>query len=251
MLEKAGYEEKEAKQIIDSAYDFEESIAPALMSTAETNTPDVMKRIRNKVTMEELEEMSPAYPLTEIIKAMGLGECERINLEQPQWLSKLNELYTEENLEEIKSYILVHTLLEYGELLDEETYREFVKIGNQANGLTGSRTDGELALAAVRKFLPTSVSKVYTAEYVGEEIRSDVTNIIQECIGAYRTMLSSEDWLSSKTREKALEKLDNITINAAYTLKRATGKAKKEAHGWKMCIRRMRTKTSILAKGRG
>lgn len=216
LLGKAGYSEEEAKEIIDSAYAFEEALAPAIMSTAESHAADAMERMLNKVTMKELAEQSQKYPLTEIINTMGMGNSERINLYEPEWLSRLNELYTEENLEKIKNYLLIHTLSDNGTLLDEETYRELIKISNEANGIEGSKPDEELALEAVRGFLQTSLSKVYVQEYVTEEVRSDVTNIIKESIEAYRTMLASEDWLSDETREKALEKLDHITINAAY-----------------------------------
>ena len=216
LLGKAGYEEKEAEEIIDNAYAFEEALAPAIMSTAESYAADAMERMLNKVTMEELAEMSPNYPIAEIIKAAGLGNSERINLNEPEWLSKINEVYTEENLEKIKSYILVHTLLDFGDVLDEETFRELMRISNETSGITGSKADEELALSTVQIFLQTSLSKVYVSEYVSAEMRDDVTNIIKESIGAYRTMLASEEWLSDETKEKALEKLDYITINAAY-----------------------------------
>lgn len=216
LLGKAGYEEKEAEEIIDNAYAFEEALAPAIMSTAECYAADAMERMLNKVTMEELAEMSPNYPIAEIIKAAGLGNSERINLNEPEWLSKINEVYTEENLEKIKSYILVHTLLDFGDVLDEETFRELMRISNEASGITGSKADEELALSTVQIFLQTSLSKVYVSEYVSAEMRDDVTNIIKESISAYRTMLASEEWLSDETKEKALEKLDYITINAAY-----------------------------------
>ena len=216
LLGKAGYEEKEAEEIIDNAYAFEEALAPAIMSTAESYAADAMERMLNKVTMEELAEMSPNDPIAEIIKAAGLGNSERINLNEPEWLSKINEVYTEENLEKIKSYILVHTLLDFGDVLDEETFRELMRISNETSGITGSKADEELALSTVQIFLQTSLSKVYVSEYVSAEMRDDVTNIIKESIGAYRTMLASEEWLSDETKEKALEKLDYITINAAY-----------------------------------
>ncbi|MDE7245502.1 MAG: M13 family metallopeptidase [Oscillospiraceae bacterium] len=216
LLGKAGYDKEEAEAIIDNAYAFEEALAPSMLSTAETYSPDVMEKILNKVTMEELAEMSPNYPLTAIINTMGLENSEKINLEQPEWLSKLNELYTEENLEQLKSYVLVQTLLTYGTFLDEETYRAIQEISHEAFGITGSRPDEELALNTVELFLQTSLSKVYAREYVTEEMRDDVTQIINESIEAYRTMLTSEEWLSDETREKALEKLDHITLNVAY-----------------------------------
>lgn len=216
MFEKIGYDGKEAEAIIENAYAFEEAIAPAMMSTSEMYSPDAMERMINRVTIEELEKISPDYPIVGILKAMGLADSERINLAEPDWLAKLNELYTEEHFEIIKSYVLVQTLLSFDTFLDEELFREIIRIDNKVNGVAGSKTDEELALEDVKLLLQTSTSKVYAREYIGEDVREDVTNIIKECIDAYRTMLEEEDWLSDATKEKALEKLASLTINAAY-----------------------------------
>ncbi len=216
LLKMAGYGEKEIEKLLEQEYAFEKEIASVIMSTAEQQAPDAMQRILNRVTVEQLEEMSPNYPVVKITEALGLIGSDRIILQEPEWLLKMNELYKEENFEKLKSYLLVHTLTRYGKNLDEETFRKLKKIENEVSGITGSEPDEKLALDTVSKALTISVSKVYSQKYVGPEVREDVTNIIKECIGAYRTMLSSEDWLSEETRKKAVEKLDNITVNAAY-----------------------------------
>lgn len=216
LLKKAGYEESAIEEYLKNMYAFEKEIAPSVMSVAESHEPDALAHILNKVTVEELEELSPNYPVAEIINVMGLADSERINLTEPDWLSTLNELYTEENFEKIKSYLLVHTLVDYEKYLDEETYREVVKIKNEANGIAGIKADEELAVDEIGIFLQTSMSKVYAQNYIGKEVKDDITVIIKECIDAYRVMLEAEDWLSGETKEKALEKLDHITINAAY-----------------------------------
>lgn len=216
MLERFGYEEGEIDAILEKEYSFEKKIASAILSTAELYEMDSLERMINKVTVSELAELSPNYPIVKILEAEGLAGSERINLEEPEWLSRLNELYTEENLEEMKSYILVQTLVGYCECFDEETYRRSEEIANEAYGVTGSLSDEKQALEKIVTLLPTIVSRAYVGEYVGEEVREDVTNIIEECIDAYRTMLASEDWLSEETKKNALEKLDNMTIHAAY-----------------------------------
>ena len=45
---------------------------------------------------------------------------DRFILCQPDWLSKVNELYTEENLEALKAYMLKGTLEPLGAFLDQE-----------------------------------------------------------------------------------------------------------------------------------
>lgn len=118
MLERFGYEEGEIDAILEKEYSFEKEIASAIISTAELYEMDSLERMINKVTVSELAELSSNYPIARILEAEGLAGSERINLEEPEWLSRLNELYTEENLEEMKSYILVQTLVGYCECFD-------------------------------------------------------------------------------------------------------------------------------------
>lgn len=216
MLNKAGYQGEEADKEIENAYALEEELAGSILSTADTHQPDFIERIQNQVTLDELAKLSPNYPLVEILKATGFADSERINLSEPEWLAKLNELYTEDNFQAIKSYLLVKTLMAYGKDLDQDIYRKITEINNGINGIEGSLPDEELALEDTNTYLNTCVSKVYAQEYLSEEIRDDITQIIHESIAVYRTMLEKEEWLSEKTREKAIEKLDHINIHAAY-----------------------------------
>lgn len=216
LLEKAGYDGDEIERLQENKYAFEKEIAPSILSFAEKNAPDIMSRVLNRVTMEELAELSPNFPLVEIIQAMGVDASERIILDEPEWLAKLNELYTEENFEKLKSYILIATLSYYGERLDEDTFRKINEIDNEAWGISGSKRDEELAVDSVRDTLMTSVSKVYAEQYLSPQVREDVAKIVEECVDAYRVMLVAEDWLSPETRDKAIEKLDNMTINVSY-----------------------------------
>lgn len=216
MLDRAGYQKEEADKEIENAYALEEELAGSILSTADTHQPDFIERIQNKVTLEELAELSPNYPLVEILKTMGFADSERINLSEPEWLARLNQLYTEENFQMIKSYLIVRTLMDYGRDLDEDTYRKIIEINNGIHGIKGSLPDEELALADTNRYLNTCVSKVYAQEYLSEEIRDDITQIIRESIAVYRNMLEKEEWLSEETREKAIEKLENIRINAVY-----------------------------------
>ncbi len=216
MLEKAGYTDTEIETILENEYAFEKEIAPSMMTTADWYAQDAMEKANNAVTMEELKEMSPTYPITKFMEATGYGASERINLQEPEWLKKMNELYTEENFEKIKSYLLVNVLTKNMRYLDEETYRKYLQVNNDIYGVTGNREDEKRAVSTVQDWLPASVSKIYAKQYLSEEIRDDVTNIIEEIIDTYRTMLASEEWLSEETREKAISKLDHIKINAVY-----------------------------------
>ena len=216
MLTKVGYTEEEAQDLLAKSFSFETAIAAYMMTTEEQNSSDAVQLMDNPRTFEELEEASPNFPLTQMMTAYDQADWNKNNLNEPKWLEGMNELYTEDHLEEMKAYLMCRLVRKSAATSDEETFRSYEEIVNMANGITESDTDEKYAYSYASGTLPTSVSKVYVEKYVTEETREDIREIITEVIDTYRDMLAEEDWLSDETREKAISKLDHITINAAY-----------------------------------
>lgn len=216
MLKKTGHSEEEAQALIDECYAFEEKLAPSVMTVAERTSPDAIEKSINPVTFEDLKEICTSYPLPAILEAANCADWELINLNEPAWLEKMNELYTEENLEGIKAYILTTYVGSYMSIVDEESFREYQRISRERTGASESLTDEMNAYNYAGAVLNTSLSKVFVEKYMTPEIREDIRSIIGEVIDTYRVMLGEEDWLSEETRAKAVEKLDHITVNAAY-----------------------------------
>ena len=187
-----------------------------MMSYAQLVDPEAVSLTVNPTSMEELKELSPVYPLTEIMEADGFDGWERINLTQPKWLERMNEIYTEENVEKMKAYLITNYLQSNASIVDEETYREMQRISRQLAGITESDTDEKIAYSFASSCLSNSISRVYVEKYMTEETKQDITAIIEEVIATYRGMLEQEEWLSEETRQMAVRKLDHIKINAAY-----------------------------------
>lgn len=78
------------------------------------------------------------------------------------------------------------------------------------------KADQTVAFDAVRKNLYGLMDQAYLAKYDYSKTKEDVIDLIFEIIIHYRSMLEKEEWLSEETRKKAIEKLDNMRINAVY-----------------------------------
>ncbi|MBO5621974.1 MAG: hypothetical protein J5959_10145, partial [Butyrivibrio sp.] len=63
---------------------------------------------------------------------------------------------------------------------------------------------------------PTSIQKVYIKKYGSEEDKKKMEDLCQQVIDTYREMLADNTWASDEVKKKAIEKLDNIQIHAAY-----------------------------------
>ena len=215
MLRRLGYTDDFAKSILESAYSFEEKMAAHEMTLQECYDPSAIEKMYNPLTMEELRKKSPVFPFADIIEAHN-AVSDLMNLQQPEWLKALNELYNESNLEAMKAYLLCGLVKSYITLTDEAAYRQYQKLSRERYGIAESKPDNELAVDFVHGNLSVPVSKIYVERYVPEFAKREVEEIIRQTVKYYRSMLEKEDWLSESTRKKAIEKLDSMRLNSAY-----------------------------------
>lgn len=160
--------------------------------------------------------MSPVFPLADILISVDLSS-DRVNLEQPKWIEGMNALYTESNLESMKAYLILATVVDlYMDCSDEAAFREYQNIENERKGITQSAPDTEEAFNFVSRRLQNPMARVFVSKYVSPKTKQDITKMIQEIVAEYKIMLSAEEWLSEQTRTKAIEKLDALKICAAY-----------------------------------
>lgn len=216
MLPKLGYTKEEAAKMMDRAFALETELAGAIMTSVESMAPDYVQRINNEMSLDEAYAICRNFPLSAIIDAWGFGVAEHCLVPQPAYLEKLDEIYTEERLDDLKNYLLVCAALEGMGSLDRDCYELSIDFNNAVNGSTGSQPDEEVAYDLVRGALTTPMNRAFLAKYDAAQMKADITRICRECIDYYRSMLDGEDWLSAETRAKAIEKLDAITINAVY-----------------------------------
>ena len=215
MLSRIGRED-EADEIIRDSAAFETKAAGVMYSEEEKDDPALQKELIHPVTMEELAQMSPDYPLCAYMEKTGWAASPLINLAEPAWLEGLNALYTEENLPLIRAYVLTTTLREVMQYADEDAFRALQAIERERDGTDESKSDEQLAYEDCRGMFPNQFARVYVRRYFTDEDRKKIEAICEDVRDTYREMLSGTDWLTEGTRKKAIEKLDKMEFRALY-----------------------------------
>ena len=216
MAGRFGIGEKEAEEYLEDAFSFEKQIAASEKTVLESYAPTALQESINPVTMEDIRKLSPDFPLAAYMERYGYAESKLINLNEPDWLPALNDLYTEEHLEELKAYILKGTLTGIVSYIDEEAYRKGDELSNKASGIEESEPDEDVAYSLAMSIFPDSFSRLYIDEYLSAEMKEEITELCEDAVDTYREMLSETEWLSEETRKEAVNKLDHLTIHAVY-----------------------------------
>lgn len=121
-------------------------------------------------------------------------------------LGKLNELFTNEHLEDWKNLLIC-------EPVDSETdfiYSEAPSLASY--GPDESMGREELTAELINNMMPDRVGKLYSIKYYTPEKRKALEDMCGTLTESYRELIGNADWLSEEGRAGLLRKLENITF---------------------------------------
>ena len=217
MLVKMGYAEDEAKKKIENCFSFETLIAPTIPTNEKRSSPDYLATTLNYRTRDELKDMEKQLPILEMAEqVIGFPEAETYLVTNPDYIEKLSEVYTEENLSLIKDYYIVNGILSSAGNLDRECYEWATDCKNAMSGATGILPDETVMSANVSDMFPWPVARMYSEKYLKQEDKERITEMVDEILDKYHDVLKGADFLSDETRAKAIEKLEAISKHVLY-----------------------------------
>lgn len=218
VLLQCGYTQEQVDQIYEGAIELEQLMAAHCYSNEEWDLTDTSDRMNEQVyTPEDLEHYHWFALLKKRMAAYGLETIPGVQLyEKMEYFDQLDEIISESNLEHIRDYLLAHAASSAKYMLDKETYYKAIDVQNSMMGSTGYKEETVYAVDKVSSLLEWPLSKLYCDRYVTEEDKQNVYELIEQTLNGYKEMLQNEDFLSDATKEKAIEKLDNMQINCMY-----------------------------------
>ncbi len=220
MLGRLGWTEEDANSFYDSVIDFERTVASYEYTEEEVDSPDIVQMATNEYSFEELKSQVSVFPIGEFLQDVNNADTIVFNVENPRMFELWDQIYTEENLENIKNYLYMNVILYCPFKFDREAYEYVNNIYNEVDGTTGMLSGEDYGYTAVNNALPFVLDYLYMDQWCTEEMRNDVLDMIENFKGYYEKMLQEEDWLSQETKERAIEKLQALRAEALYPDKR-------------------------------
>ena len=216
VLGRLGFPEEEAKAAFENAIAYETLLAAHIKPKADHYLPDYQQSKLNYFTEQELADLAGTFPIIDLIKASGLYGGKRFLVPEPDCISALAGIFTEENVPLIRDWLLVMNATSVASMLDREMYEKTTDIKNATKGVSGRISDDRYALSRITDSLPVPLDNLYIKAYCTEQQKQEITEMINEILAYYREMLSATEWLGGETRLRAIEKLDTMRIKAVY-----------------------------------
>jgi putative endopeptidase len=173
----------------------------------ETYTYDQLKALHKNIDLDVIlneTEMTPENGANTFV------------ILQPAAVEKADELYTEENLPVLKDYLIYRILNTYSDCMTQAYEDESLAYDRAFDGTTEDDPAEKRACEMISDILGFSYGRLYVKQYCSEKARTDVKNYIGKIVAQYRTMLAGLDWMSEATKQRAILKLDTMTMNVGW-----------------------------------
>ena len=133
------------------------------------------------------------------------------------YLAFINTLYVEENLQALRDVAKIHIFSLFMSVLDDEFAGLSDGLRSALFGQPMEALPIELrAQQFVTSMMWRTFSRAYYQRFSSEEIKNDVTEMVEDIRTVMRDMIEDIPWMSAGTREEAIIKLDAVTTFIAF-----------------------------------
>ncbi len=171
----------------------------------------------NKYSMAQLKTLLPNLDLEAYFDVTGVKDGPDVIVNQPSYLTGLNTLFSDVDLETWKTYLRWSLVNDMATRLNEDMdAQNFEFYGKVLNGTEEQRPLWRRATSTVSSNLGEVVGKVYVSKHFAPEAKESMVALVQNLIKSYEVSIKNLDWMGDDTKQKALAKLAKFDPKIGY-----------------------------------
>ena len=214
MLQYIGEDEATAKTKADEILDFETKMAEPRMTKEERRDP--RKRFNPK-SIEELNNMTSSIDWKAYFNGIGATTIDTVIVTDPGYFKALDAIFKENNVQVWKDYLnwtLVRSAA--NQLTTDMETANWEFYSRDLRGSKEQRPREERALGTLNATIGEALGKLYVDKMFPPEAKEKAEKMIQNIMVAFENRIQNLDWMTPETKEKAIEKLNKMTVKIAY-----------------------------------
>ena len=199
---------------IDSIYNIEEELAKVIHTKVQKRQPEL---INNPRTLEEINCDYSNLSFINYFFRIIYKEAELINVHNPNYLRRLDELLLEISLERWQEYFILHFILSVKDYISED-FNEIVFdfYEKQLGGTPSIKPLWKRSLENTEEHLGELIGQCYVTKHFNEKSKKDALLMIEYIKEELKIRINSLEWMERKTKDMALEKLKKINVKIGY-----------------------------------
>lgn len=213
LFQMAGASSDQAARHMDRVIDLDAQMAPHQKSREESADYTALYHPRD---METVETYAKDFSFKAVVSDLVSEEVDQVIVTEPDFYDKFDELFNDENIEAVKSWMAFHTLMASGGILSEEIRQLTSQINNALMGTTQAPDADKAAYRLTESMYSQVLGDYYGKKYFGEKARADVKDMVYEMIEVYKNRLKNNPWISDETADKAVVKLDHMAVLVGF-----------------------------------
>ena len=191
----------------------ETRLAGAALSNVELRDPVANY---NKMSIEELQVLVPQVDWAVYFEGLNIAP-DSLSVGQVRHLQEAGKMLAEESLEDMKTLFQWQIIDGSADFLTEEIFMQnFEFYGRTLSGRQEPTPQWKRAVAMVNGTLGEAVGQMYVKQYFPEENKLRMVALVKNLQSALAQRIENLEWMSNQTKEKALDKLNSMTIKIGY-----------------------------------
>ena len=213
LLTMAGIAEERAEKYAEDAIKFDKKLAKIVKSSEEwADYPATYNPMKIADFEAKFADFQISYFLREVIGE----EPSRIIVQEPRYLDHINEIINKENFAEIKGWMLVNFINGVADVLSQDFREASFPFAQALSGQPQLTTGEKQAYHIANDSFSEVVGVYYGQTYFGKEAKEDVEDMIHRMLDVYKERLQNNNWLSERTKKRAIIKLDALVLKIGY-----------------------------------
>ena len=170
----------------------------------------------NIFSIEELNQLYPNLNISRVLKNMGFKDVKLLEIADVNKFKKSYEYFNEKSFDILKLYAKTSVLIRYGIYLSQDFTDALDDLNKSLFGIEGKKSIEKKAVGTVSGWLEDDLGKIFIQKFFSEDAKKDIENMILKIKSSYKEKIKNATWLSEKTREKAVKKLDAMKLKIGY-----------------------------------
>lgn len=209
ILREFGFSAEAAQQQVENTVKFDAILAQYVNTSEEWAK---YAELYNPVVISDFTSHIKSVPFAQIIEALIGKLPEKIVVYEKRFYENFDQIINVANFELIKSWMLVKLLRGSTQYLSDDMRILGSDFSRKLSGTSEARSQEKHAFDLATGQFSQAVGLYYGHKYFGEAAKADVQRMTSEMIKVYQERLDKNTWLSRATIDKAIKKLDAMTV---------------------------------------
>ena len=202
-----------AEKKMNLIYNLEKEMAASHRTKVELRDPQSNYNI---FTVSDLDKKMPAIGWKSDLDILGV-KVDSVDISQPGYYSKLNDLLTATPMDTWKAYLAFHTISNAARMLSQDFVQaNFDYVNKSLYGQMAMKPRWKRMVTAVDGNLGEAFGQLYVKKYFTEDAKKRMLELVNNLQKAFEARISKLDWMSDSTKQVAKQKLGAFLKKIGY-----------------------------------